>query len=177
MRTIILSSGILNRAGLALKNGYVSANNLSNPINYGALGSSLGSSVAPSKLNIMKGVIPADFSTLTATTSRSSDLLVSVTILGFVTQPSANIVTIDTSGNYTNAALSGTASWFWIYGSGGYWATSSAASDFSVSTQMIGTITGIGGGGDLELGVTNIVAGSPFKISNFNINLDYTSTY
>jgi len=162
MPSIILSSITTYRLANSLIVGLSST--------YGNLAGTYGSGT----LKIMKGTIPTDFSTLTASTSRSTDVLVTIPLSSTASVVyQNNNIKIDTAGAYSSATQSGTASWFWLYSG----AKDSSSLSFAVQSQLIGTITGTGLGGDIELGVVDVVSGSPFKISNFLISMDYFSTF
>jgi hypothetical protein len=119
----------------------------------------------------MKGTIPTDFSTLTSSSSRSTDNLVSFNIFGKASVANANTLRIDTGSNYVYPSQSGIASWFWIF------VTNDYNTDIGGSFQMIGTISTTGGGGDMQFDNTNIQTSSVFKLSNFLISVDYTHTF
>jgi hypothetical protein len=125
---------------------------------------------------IMKGTPPADFSTLTSYSARSSDILVSFTKPGSPTGSNAapfelstttvNPATIQT--DYAAATASGTATWFW-------WIVRPASvlgvlspSD-ALLQQITGTVGITGSGADLEIPDTTIVSGSPYRVLNFRL--------
>jgi hypothetical protein len=139
---------------------------------------SISNSTNNAWLRIMKGTVPTDFSTLTAYTSRSTDVLVNVAIqTGAVTGVSPNIFMVDTGGVYTNATGTGTATWFWLCAGNTNNAGIQQSVNWTLMQQLIGTVSGVGGGGDIELAVTAIVTGAPFKVSAFDITMDFASTY
>jgi hypothetical protein len=161
MPTIILSSTITNRT----------ITNLINGVAYSYPGISLNAPVtATSVLNIMKGTIPTDFSTLTSSSSRSTDNLVSFNIFGKATVANTNTLRIDTGSNYVYPSQSGIASWFWIF------VTNNSTADIG-AFQMIGTISTTGGGGDMQFDNTNLQTSYAFKLSNVLISVDYTQTF
>jgi hypothetical protein len=162
MPTIILSSTITNRTITNLINGSAYSYPGINLTNYGT---------TTSVMNIMKGTIPTDFSTLTLSSSRSTDNLVSFNINGKASVANANTLRIDTGSNYVYPSQSGIASWFWIF------VTNDYNADIGGPFQMIGTISTTGGGGDMQFDNTNIQTSYAFKISNFLISVDYTHTF
>ena len=121
-------------------------------------------------INIMKGTVPADFTTLTAYSSRSADILMSY-------NPYNNAaVTVNSTSNpaiitgNVAATAAGVATWFWLttrkIGSG-------APTDTLVH-QMIGTVGMSGTGSDLEINNTTVVSGTVYRISNLRINFPTT---
>ena len=177
MKKLIISTANLTREASNLMNGSALApvmlHGSLNVVNYN-YGNVM---TCQSWLRMMKGTPPADFSTLTANSSRSADILSSSLIPGFVTNPTANTLRIDTGGTYTTASASGLATWFWIMGDAGSGSVYSFYQYWPGVLQMIGTVSGTGGGGDLEIPAPNIVAGQKIKLSNFVINLGTSSAY
>lgn len=121
-------------------------------------------------LAIYAGSVPADpdaaiVGTLLATLTLSADAFGS-TDNGVLT---ANAITSD-----TNIDASGTAAFFVIYNNGDT-ALSSAPTTTPTTTtadrRLIGTVTAIGGGGDLEMSSTNFVAGGTVAVSSLTITM------
>lgn len=130
-------------------------------------------------LMILKGTVPADFSTLTSLSVRSADVLMTFsTIAGDFTPAIANVNPGIISTIYRASAAAGTATWFW-------WVTrqigDGAGSVYTQYTtpinQMFGTVGITGGGADLEIPDTNIVSGLPYRITNLRLNFPTTWTY
>lgn len=163
MPTIILSSTITNRIVTNLLNGGI--------YSYPGINATTFGNGMSATLNIMKGVMPTDFSTLTSQSSRSTDNLVTIPILGKGSVANSNTLRIDTGSSYVNPSQSGIASWFWIF------VTYSYTADIGGPFQMIGSISTTGGGGDMQLADTNIQTSSVFKVSNFLISTDYVHTF
>lgn len=137
-------------------------------------------------LMLMKGTVPTDFTGLTAYSSRSSDRLCSWVIANGDTNnfsPSASSVnsnpnTIETG--FVAAEFSGTATWFWFFTRG--WApyvypTYPSGYSDTIYSQIVGTVTATGGGGDLEIASTTITANQLLRVMNFRIELPSTYTY
>jgi hypothetical protein len=167
MRKIIISSGASSSVAYN-QVYYIAKNNITNPaISFGS------SSASYTRFQIMQGTVPTDFSTLTAGTSRSTDVLLSIPLTygNFsIVSPYTSYI-IDTGTSIISASTTGVATWFWLFGS------NTSGTFASTVMQLIGTITPTGGGGDIELASVNIVAGNPFKLGNFTINVDTTYTY
>jgi hypothetical protein len=113
-----------------------------------------------SKVYIMKGSVPSNFTGLTLG-NRTSDILITYETAngnfdscGYAN----NVFTMNTS--LVQATGTGTATWFWIYNTG----VVNAA--IAPVQQIIGTVGTIGSGADLEIQTTSIVTGSPYRISN-----------
>lgn len=131
-----------------------------------------------SRLQIMKGTIPVDFATLVNTSSRSSDTLVHYRFgyyngstyennFGPTVVKTTSIV-INT--DYVVAIATGIATWFWKFQATQTYAT-------TILNQFIGTIGTVGSGADLELPDVNVVAGNPYRIRNFELQLPTSWTY
>lgn len=150
---------------------------LGNPAQTVLLNNTDGNSYG-SRLQIMKGTIPADFTTLVNTTSRSSDTLVHYRC-GYYngsfwennfdpTVVKTTSIVINTT--YVAAVAAGTATWFWKFQ-----ATQLYSS--TIVNQFIGTIGTVGSGADLELPDVNVIAGNPYRIRNFELQLPISWTY
>jgi hypothetical protein len=119
------------------------------------------------EMYLMKGTVPADFSTLTAISARSADILVAFSVPNgdfAPTQQNVNPAIISTV--YSNAVASGTATWFW-------WVTKPTYqydNPNAIIHQIFGTVGVTGSGSDLEMGSTGIVTGQPYRILNIRIN-------
>lgn len=128
---------------------------------------------------IMKGTVPADFTTLVNTSSRSSDTLVrfgtsnyggpNPTTSDFGPSTfSGNTATMDTT--YIGAIATGVATWFWCYQLASY-------NTSTIFQQFFGTVGTVGSGADLEIPSTNIVSGDPYRLINFQLRFPTTWTY
>lgn len=134
----------------------------------------LDSAVYPyySYLTINKGTVPTDFSGLTATTSRSADVLATYQIHSsnaFISNSQFTPNPVVINSLLSTASASGTASWFRIYS---YF--------YNVTTpmhQVVGTIGASGSGADLEMGDINIVTGRNYRIQNLRIQFPSSWTY
>ena len=137
------------------------------------------------QLLIMKGTVPADFSTLTSINSRSSDILIRYTTGPYAGLPSMgdfvtaqfNVNPCNISTLYRAATASGTATWLW-------WvvvpllASGSATNDAGgLYHQIIGTVGLPLSGADLEIPTTNIVSGEQYRIMNLRIQFPTTWNY
>lgn len=134
-----------------------------------------------SGLYVMKGAVPTNFSTLTDFSVCSSDVLAFWfnginSVQAFTGCINSNPFTL--MAPFTNVTTSGTATWFW-------WLTR-AANGNNPSTglaagapiqQIVGTVGTVGSGSDLEIVSTNLVAGSPIRIINFQLAMPTTWTY
>lgn len=139
------------------------------------------------RLQILQGTVPTDFSTLTLESSRSADVLatwwlanggtttnpiISMTVSYQITPTAqdANVIQFNTVTQ--NATATGTATWFRYTN----WNTfGNPGAGYLV--QFIGTVGTIGSGADLEMVSTAITTGSPYKVTNLRISLPYTYTY
>lgn len=74
----------------------------------------------------------------------------------FAPAPAGGVLTANAIAQDASADASGTATWFRVTDSGG-------------AFVMDGTVTATGGGGDLQLTTTSIVAGQPVAVSSFVI--------
>lgn len=66
----------------------------------------------------------------------------------------------------STGSVSGTATWFMVHGY-----------TFSTAAKFTGTITGIGGGGDMEIADTNIVDGQSYTTTQFRFAMPQDYTY
>lgn len=159
MATIQLSTGLKNELASRV---WVKLNGLVG-INWGAANGPLAwnnNYGYGSKVYIMKGSVPSDFTGLTLS-GRTSDILITYeTANGNLDSSSYvnNVFTLNTS--LVQASDTGTATWFWIYNTGVVNAV------IAPVQQIIGTVGTIGSGADLEIQTTSIVTGSPYRISN-----------
>lgn len=175
MATIELSSGFM--AGLPNRilrlgenvvtnhNGSLSGLLMAGSGNYGSPNGSIA---------IMKGAVPANFSTLTSFAARSADVLVyySVNSGHFApTQATVNPAVISTL--YSTAQASGTATWFWWTVRPGYEYDNPNA----IVNQALGTVGLVGSGADLEMAATNITVGEPYRIMNLRIQFPSSWVY
>lgn len=143
-------------------------------------------------INIMQGTVPTDFSTLTSSAVRSSDILCSFPVYQDTTasiNPSnagnatltynpcilnSNPCTIGTT--YVNAVASGTATWFW-------WRVlpninvNPYVPVGTIIHQIIGDVGVAGSSAVLQLPSTSIVSGQPYRIQNFQLAFPTTWTY
>lgn len=136
------------------------------------------------RLAIMKGTVPVDFSTLTSFNARSADMLIMFDATSFTsssgtnaflpTQDNVNPMVISTV--YINASATGTATWFW-------WFTTplSAFNTWNDTVapynQIVGTVGITGSGDDLTLPSVSILSGSPYRISNYRLQIPTDWTY
>lgn len=125
------------------------------------------------RIYIMKGAVPADFSTLTSFSARSGDVLASWAA-GYwtageytITYPAGAPIRISTS--YKAATATGTATWVW-------WNVTDLYTPAPLQ-QIIGTVGTIGSGADLEVGNVNFVAGSFYRVVDFKIQFPSSWTY
>lgn len=120
-------------------------------------------------IKIMKGTIPTDFSTLTSTTSRSADVLITFLKSGIgspiLITTDANPITCWTTNQ--TATASGTATWFWAYSTAGSY----------LGCQMLGTVGVTGSGMDLEISDTNIISGQDYRVHQLRVNVPTTWNY
>ena len=110
--------------------------------------SNSATTVTPSQLRLMKGTVPANFSTLTNSSSRSSDILASWDSSAFNWGVADAVSSLNTE--YAVASQSGTATWFWWYQP----KTTNAGSD--IVWQIVGTVGTTGT--DLVLSNTTVVS-------------------
>lgn len=129
------------------------------------------------QLRIMQGSMPSDFSNLTnGNTSKSSDILLTFnrydgyTSDEYIISPSATSVaggaTMSMSTHQVTAAMSGTATWFWML--------NYIISSGTIMNQMFGSVSATGDGGDLEMTDINIVSGNTYMVTR--LKLFYPST-
>lgn len=143
---------------------------------------------ASAMINIMQGVVPTDFSTLPVYSSRSSDVLVSLTTpYGDSLGPDGviqetqyfNMVTTGTNPViintiYKNAIASGAATWFrWMVVT----RPTFASIPDTMLHQIIGTVGVSGSGADLEMDDVNVVSGQPYRISSLRVTFPSFFTY
>jgi hypothetical protein len=124
-----------------------------------------------SKLKIMKGTMPSDFTSLTTETSRSTDVLWS--LFGGSTDY-YNTITyqnpIKINSYLVTATTTGTATWFWM-------GTFNSQGINPAYQGMIGTVGLTGSGADLEIADVNIVSGNQYKIVDLKIQFPSVWTY
>lgn len=140
-------------------------------ITAGAIGGAANTLGYQPKINIYKGTVPT-FADLGANIStRSADLLITLTganagAIGAVNTISGVTywrVTVPTNASATVASASGTATWFVMTASG-----SSGA--LSTNPAMLGTVGATGSGADLEIANTSIVSGQSYSTSVIYLN-------
>lgn len=133
-------------------------------------------------LFLMKNDKPADFSTLTTYSARSSDVLATFQTGGVMdaldfslSQTNVNPAIITTK--YKAATQAGTATWFW-------WAVLNTPTNVAYPTasatpthQIMGTVGTLGSGSDLEIVDTNVTVGQPVRVINLRIRFPSTFTY
>ena len=120
-------------------------------------------------ITLMKGTVPADFTSLVNSTSRASDVLVTWTTSqsGFTfNNPVTNddgIAQIDSP--YSVASASGIATWFWWY---------ITTNTTTILAQLCGTVGTVGT--DMIIADTTIIAGANYRFQNlkFDIPTEYT---
>lgn len=137
------------------------------------------------QLMIMKGAVPADFSTLVDFTSRSADALITFSTSAsgqnnFDIIPNDNSTTylygLDTmiSTNYVAATAAGVATWFWMVSRQ---STSSSAVTNVLYHQVFGTVGLPGSGADLEITNLETKVGKLYKVSGLRLSIPTTYTY
>lgn len=150
--------------------GYAAYNGLLSAVDSGQVG-------AVSKLCIMQGTKPANFTNLQTTDQQASNVLVSfgetTPSNTFSIHQSENVATIST--RYNNASVSGVATWFWLFTTR-YNSYNSGAS-VDISNQLMGTVGLPGTGSDLELQDTNIIAGQPYRVLNLGLRFPTSWTF
>lgn len=123
-------------------------------------------------LYLMKGVVPTNFSSLTAFNVRSTDVLCMWRVRDGSFAPSQqNVNPAVVSSTYQTATQTGTATWFW-------WNVRPAYDQDNQNLlihQIIGTVGLTGSGADLEMGTTNLVAGEQYRV--LNIRLQFPSSW
>lgn len=139
--------------------GFHSTASLGNPIVYGTV-------------KLMKGAVPTDFTSLTSSTSRASDTLVTW-VTSSVGWTFSNPVTNDTglaeiSCPYAVASASGIASWFW-------WYITQPPATTNILVQLVGTVGT--SGTDLVIANTTIIAGANYRFQNLKFDIPATYTY
>ena len=116
------------------------------------------------RFHIMQGAVPTDFTGLTSTSSRSSDILVSLDPA--VTQATTTTDAVCTlSTAYATATRSGTATWFWWY----------VFSGTNITRQIVGTVGT--SGTDLVIGSDSITIGHQYRIIDFDFKVPTDYTY
>lgn len=127
-------------------------------------------------LNIYKGTVPANFSTLTAYDSRSSDILLSYEsrlVNDFIESSvfNTNPAVVNTEYKASYLSRTGTATWFrWFsYVNNG--------STYPIVHQIIGSVGVAGTGSDLVISSTNITATGLYKIGRLRLNFSGTFVY
>lgn len=108
-------------------------------------------------IEIRTGAQPATVGTA-ATGTLLGTLTLTDPAFGAATNASPAVATAAAITSDTDADASGTAGWFRAYDSAG-------------TAVIDGSITGTGGGGDMELDDTNIVAGGTIAISSWTISM------
>lgn len=127
-------------------------------------------------ISIMKGEVPANFTTLTGYSSRSADVLVQWTIVNGQFGSSAvttNPAVINTS--FATASASGTATWFWWVTRG--WMGGGWGYDNTLYEQMIGTVGLPGTGADLEIPSTSVTSNQLFRIIDLRMQIATSYSY
>lgn len=128
------------------------------------------------QIDICKGTVPTDFSTLTAYNSRSTDILVTFKS-NYPDKKFLNASSLSTGGplelasNPSAASQSGTATWFILRT---YSPLDAAVNLFH---QVIGTVGTVGSGSDLEISSTSIVSGSSYRILALKFQIPTSYTY
>lgn len=118
-------------------------------------------------LIIMKGTIPTDISTI-ITMNKTTDKLLNFTPSNVYPISSLNTNPAIIQSNYVAATATGIATWFLI----------NIVKGGSVTVNgIIGTVGLIGSGADLEIPDTNIVTGTPYRITNLQLRFPTSFTY
>jgi len=136
-----------------------------------------GAGTGATILNIYKGTI-ATFPSFTTMTSRSSDLLMAMSLPGgaaYNQASSSNSVRVQIGISNVpgaTASASGLATWFLLNNS-----SAGTVTDLTVRSAIIGTVGTIGSGADMEVYDTNIVSGNSYKSLGFWINFPYDMTF
>ena len=173
MATVTLSNGLLSSFYYRLTDFSDSSNEA--PYNLHHYSSTTNFS---SRLKLMSGTIPADFSTLTAANSLSDQVLWSHTLLDFeewVTETanfggsSLRNKALLNMNNYVQATQTGTAEWFW------YSVPTGTSSDASIYFQFIGSVGT--SGTDLILPTTSITSGKNYRIRGLELQIAQDYTY
>lgn len=125
-------------------------------------------------LNIYKGTVPSNFSTLTTYDSRSSDILLSyesrlVNDFNEASVYTTNPAVINTEYKSSYLSRSGTATWF------RWFSYVNDASTYPLVHQIIGEVGTPGSGKELVISSTNITASGLYKIGK--VRLNFTSTF
>lgn len=135
-----------------------------------------GGIAASTALYIYQGAVPTSFTSLTDTSVRAADLLITFSIPAYSTSVVDNGNVNNVSKRMTickvptpvAATASGTATWFLTCAT---WST-----DLTNKVALIGTVGAPGSGADLILSTTAIVAGMQFTSMGFNLNFPYEWT-
>lgn len=113
-----------------------------------------GVAAAPGFIEVREGAQPA-----TPQDAATGTLLGTLTLSDPAFGAAANgVVTANAIADDTNADASGTAGWFRAY-------------DSDAVAVIDGSITGVGGGGDLELDDTNIVTGGVISVDSWTMTM------
>jgi hypothetical protein len=135
-------------------------------------------------INIMKGTMPTDFTTLTGYSVRSADILATFDSTNSVAVQVRYNTVGDTAIITGNAAATatGTATWFWLEARCG-WPTSGTGT-VTVATlsnilnhQIIGSVGLANSGADLEISSVNVTSGNIYRISNLRLQFNTTFTF
>lgn len=105
-------------------------------------------------LRIYDGTQPADADTAITTQTLLAELTCGTP---FASGASSGVLTANAITNDSSANATGTAAWFRLVQSGGS------------TVVMDGSVTASGGGGDLQLVTTSIVASQPVQVTSFVI--------
>lgn len=128
-------------------------------------------------LNIYKGTVPANFSTLTTYDARSSDIILSYEsrLVNDFTESSVfntNPGVINTEYKSSYLSRSGTATWFrWF----SY--LNSASPNYPLIHQIIGSVGIPGSGADLVISSTNVTPSGLYKVGRLRLNFSGTFVY
>lgn len=128
------------------------------------------------QITIMKGVVPTNITALTSFADRSADVLITYDSAADNLSPSATTYYLSPAvftSVFVTASASGTATWFW-------WTCRPANGPTPQNTlnqQIIGTVGLTGGGDDLEIPNTSIVAGQLYRISDLRLQLPRIFVY
>ena len=136
------------------------------------------------RLAIFKGVVPIDFTGLTSFNAKSADLLItydatastSSTGINQFTGSQASINPMVITTPYVNALASGTATWFWWFTTplSGSNVWNNAIVPYN---QIVGTVGITGSGADLTIPSVALVAGSPYRIFNYRLQIPTEWTF
>lgn len=118
---------------------------------------SLDAGVGAGYIEIRTGAQPAS-PDAAATGTLLGTLTLSDPAFGAATTANPSVATASAITSDTTADASGTAGWFRAY-------------DSAASAVIDGSITGTGGGGDMELDDVNIVAGGTIAVSSWTVSM------